>query len=86
MLVFTPILAKMGLAFGIAPMVVASLIYFTAQSAFLTPASSSQAALIFGNTDWVSKKYAYAYGALYIAVAALVIVCCGIPLAQFFFG
>ena len=86
MIVLTPILAKMGLSFGIEPLVVASLIYFTAQSAFLTPASSSQAALIFGNTEWVSQKYAYSYGALYIVIALVIMIFCGIPLAQFFLG
>lgn len=85
MVIFIPVLAKLGLNYGIHPFVITNLIYFAAQSAFLLPASSSQAAMIYGNTEWVSTKYAYMYNISYILIAFIVLTCVGIPLAQFFF-
>ena len=85
MVVFIPMLAKIGLNYGIHPFVVANLIYFTAQSAFLIPASSSQAAMIYGNTEWVSTSHAFKYNVTYIILALIVLTVIGIPLAQFLF-
>lgn len=56
MVIFIPVLAKLGLNYGIHPFVITNLIYFAAQSAFLLPASSSQAAMIYGNTEWVQPN------------------------------
>ncbi len=85
MVIFIPVLAKLGLNYGVHPLIIANLIYFAAQSAFLLPASSSQAAMIYGNTEWVSSKHAYLYNISYILVAVVILTLLGIPLAQFLF-
>ncbi len=82
LLVFTPVLTKMGLAFGINPVLVMLLVYYTAMTAYATPAASSNAALIFGNNEWVATKDAYICGFLILIVAFIVLIGIGIPLGQ----
>lgn len=85
MLVFTPVLTKMGLNFGIDPMLIMFLIYYTAMTAYATPAASSQAALIFGNEKWVARKDAYLTGILVLICAFIVLLGIGIPLGNVMF-
>lgn len=82
MLVFTPVLTKMGLNFDINPMLIMFLIYYTAMTAYATPAASSNAALIFGNEKWVNRKDAYLTGVLVLLCAFVVIIGIGIPLGN----
>lgn len=84
-MVFTPVLIKMGLNFGIEPLLITFLIYYAAMAAFCTPAASANAALIFGNVEWVQTKHAYLIGFLIVIVSALVLLCIGIPLANIMF-
>lgn len=81
-LVFTPVLTQMGMQFDINPMVVMLLIYYTAMTAYATPAASSNAALIFGNEKWVKRKDAYLLGILVVLVAFVILTCVGIPLGN----
>ncbi len=85
MTIFIPVLSKLGLDYGIHPFVIANLIHLSAQSAFLMPGSSSQAAMIYGNTEWVSKSAAFKYDVGYIVIAYIVLIGLGIPLAQLLF-
>ena len=82
MLVFTPVLTKMGLSFGLNPMLVMMVIVYTAMSAYATPAASSQAALIFGNNEWINTKDSYLNGFIIIFVSFIVLVSVAIPLGQ----
>lgn len=81
-LVLTPVLTQMGLSFGANPMVVMMLIYYTASTAYATPAASATAALIFGNEKWIARKDAYSIGALIVGVAFIVVLAIGIPLGN----
>ena len=85
MLVFIPLLAKMGLSYGINPLVIINLIWFAAQSAFLLPASSSPSAMVYGNVQWISTKKAYMYNAMYVILGIILLNLVGVPLAQFIF-
>ncbi len=85
MIVFIPVLTKMALSYGVNPILVASIIFVAANTAFLTPAASANAALIFGNTDWVETKQAYLYGFAIVVVGALVISFVGVPLGTLLF-
>ncbi len=85
MLVFIPLLAKMGLSYGIHPFVIINVIWFCAQSAFLLPASSSLSAMTYGNVQWISTKRAYMYNGMFVIIAMFVMVVLGVPLAQFIF-
>lgn len=84
MVIFIPMLAKLGLEYGIHPFVIGNLIYFAAQSAFLLPASSSPAAMVYGS-EWISTKYAYFYNTLIILLVSIILIFIGIPLSQICF-
>ena len=84
-LVFTPVLTEMGLQFGVNPMVVMLVIFYTAMTAYATPAASSNAALIFGNEKWVDRKDAYLTGFLILLVAFIVVIGVAIPLGNVMF-
>lgn len=83
--VFMPVLAELGMNYGIHPFVIINLVWFAAQSAFLIPASSSTAAMIYGNTDWISTKHAYLYNISFILIALIGLIVIGIPLSQALF-
>lgn len=85
MMVFTPVLAKMALAFGVNPLLIVILIYYAAFTAFCTPAASSNAALIFGNTEWITTKQAYFLGFAIFFVSLIVLVGIAIPLGWLLF-
>lgn len=85
MLVFTPVLTKMGLTFGVDPVIVILLIYYTCMTAYATPAASSNAALIFGNEKWVVRKDAYLVGILIVLVAFVVVLGIAVPLGYALF-
>ena len=85
LLVFTPVLTKMGVGFGVNPVLVMLLIYFTAMTAYATPAASSNAALIFGNTEWITTKDSYICGFLALLTAFIILVCVGVPLGSILF-
>lgn len=54
--------------------------------AFLTPAASPYAAMLHGNSEWVSAKDIYKYGGITIVLGVLVCTVVGVPLATFLFG
>ena len=84
-MVLMPMLAKIGLTYGIHPFVIINLVWFSAQSAFLLPASSSTAAMIYGNVNWISTKKAYMYDAMFVILAMVTLIVVGIPLTQLMF-
>lgn len=58
-MVFAPILAPVLMQAGYNPMIAVMAVYFGTQWAYLAPSGSMMAALVFGNTEWVSKKQLY---------------------------
>ena len=84
--VFTPVLSGMAVSFGISPVVMTLALVATAGSAFMTPAASANAAIIFGNTEWVEPKQAYSLGVIIALIYWLVTIVVGIPLGNFLFG
>ncbi len=84
MMIFIPMLAKLGLAYDIHPFVIGNLIYFCSQSAFLLPASSSPAAMVYGN-DWVATKHAYICNTMIVLLISAFMLAIGVPLAQMLF-
>lgn len=83
--VFTPVLAKMALGFGISPMVMAVLVAGAAASAFMTPAASTNAAIVFGNTEWITRKQAYLLGAIIAVSYWITLLVVGAPLGNLLF-
>lgn len=82
LLVFTPVLTKMAITFNVSPLLVMFIIFYTAMTAYATPAASSSAALIFGNEKWVVRKDAYITGIIILIVAFIVIIGVAIPLGN----
>ena len=58
-MVFASILAPILMAAGYNPMIAVMAVYFGTQWAYLAPSGSMMAAMVFGNTEWVSKKQLY---------------------------
>ena len=75
MMVFTPVLAGLCVNYGIPPLLYAFCLAVILQCAFMTPAASAPAAVIFSNTEWITSKQAYSYTAM-IVLAAFVVICC----------
>lgn len=84
-IVFLPTLASIGLQFGINPYLFALIFCMVTNCAFMTPGSSAQAAMIFGNSDWISTKDAYKYCIVFAIIALASIVCVGLPLGLMLF-
>ncbi len=84
-LIFAPILVTLSNAYGYNPLPLLAVFFFTVLMALCTPAASPYAALLFGNSEWVSKFDATkcAFIATILTIISLIIV--GIPLARAFF-
>lgn len=84
-IVFLPTLATIGTSFGINPYLFALLFCMTTNCAFMTPGASAQAAMLFGNTDWISTKDAYKHCAIFAIIALFAIACVALPLGLLLF-
>lgn len=60
-IVFTAVLAQIGIGMGISPYLFHVFTAWCFQLAFMTPGASAQSALIFGNTAWIDVKHSYKY-------------------------
>lgn len=78
LLIFCPILAPVAMEMGVNPTLFALVLFLGLQSAFFTPASSVQGALVYGNTQWVSVKDAYLFAAVEVVIVTLLL-CLLIP-------
>lgn len=78
-IVFTPVLATIGIDMGIDPFMFQILFAYGLQLAFMTPGASANAAMIFGNTEWLTTKDAYKYTTLSVIVGTLLLLGIGIP-------
>lgn len=58
----------------------ATVMIFALHTAFLTPAASPYAALLYGNKDWVEQKDVIKYGGLICIMAILMYTVIGVPL------
>lgn len=84
-IVFTPVLATIGIDMGINPYMFQILFAFGLQLAFMTPGASANAAMVFGNTEWIDNKDAYKYTTLAIATCTLLLIVVGIPVGMALF-
>lgn len=62
-IVFTPVLATIGIDMGINPYLFQIFFAWALQLAFMTPGASANSALIFANSNWIDTKSAYKYTA-----------------------
>ena len=80
-----PTLAGVCAGLGIDPLMYIFLLSILLQAAMITPGASAQAALVFGQTDWLTSKDAVVTGTVVCVLALVFIICC-YPLATFVFG
>ena len=85
-LVLTPVLLAVSHAFGFSAAPIMACFIFAVLIAACTPAASPFAALLFGNTKWVSKTDMIKHSVIASAVVAGVIIIVGMPLASLIFG
>lgn len=78
-IIFLPVLAKLAVSFGINPYLFALLFCMTTNCAFMTPGASAQAAMLFGNSDWIPVKDSYMLSILFAAIALIAILCFALP-------
>ena len=78
-LMFTPVILSFSTAMGFDPLPVISMMLISAHIAFLTPAASPFASLLFGYSNWVKPGDIYKYGALAAVMMVVVFLVVGIP-------
>ncbi len=84
-IVFVPMLVPLATQYQVNPMIMVVAILFATHVAFSTPAASSQAAMLFGNSAWVTKKEVFKLAVLFILWVMIFYVVILIPcLFQFF--
>ena len=74
-----------ALSFGIDPIMLASLLIFSCHFGILLPSASPMAALLHGNSDWISAREIYKYGLLSVLASTLTVCVFGVPYIQFAF-
>ena len=80
-LMFTPIILSFSTAMGFDPLPAISVMLISAHIAYLTPAASPFASLMFGYSDWIKAKDVYKYGGLACVMMTVVFLVIGIPLS-----
>ena len=80
-LMFTPIILSFSTAMGFDPLPAISIMLISAHIAYLTPAASPFASLMFGFSDWIKAKDVYKYGGLACVMMTVVFLVIGIPLS-----
>ena len=85
--IFTPIAYNLCVASGPNVNITAIMILLITicSTAFLTPAGSTPAALIYGNKEWIPGKYPFILGLFCVVATLLVMFCIGLPLANLMF-
>ena len=84
-IVFMPVLAALGAPMGIDPYMFGIVFTFGMQLAFLTPGASANAAMIFGNTDWIDTKDTYKYGGLFVVLGFAILMIISVTLGRWLF-
>lgn len=71
-IVFTPVLATIGIDMGINPYLFQVFFAWALQLAFMTPGASANSALIFANSEWIGVKDSYKYTTYAVVCGALI--------------
>ena len=80
-LMFTPVIVSFAATMGFNPLPVIAIMLIGIHIAFITPAASPFAAMLFGYTEWVKPTDIYKYGALTCLIMVVVFLVVGIPLS-----
>lgn len=84
-LLFTPVIYSFAMEMGFNPMPLIAMMLISIHIAYVTPAASPFASLLFGNSSWVKSGDIYKYGALTCVLITIVFLVVGIPISNIFF-
>lgn len=84
-LMFTPIIFSFGTTMGFDSLPLIAMLLISIHVAFLTPAASPFASLLFGNSSWVKPTDIYKYGSVSVVLMVVIFLVVGIPLSQLMF-
>lgn len=84
-IIFINIICPLAAPLGIDPAPIVTLMIFTIQLAYLTPAGSAPAAMVFGNTEWVKAKDIYYYAVIFSVILFVFYIVVGLPYAKLIF-
>lgn len=82
---FLPILLSIGTGMGLNIDAMFVTLTFAVNLAFVTPAASPGAAILFANTEWLRPKDIYKYASLYIVAAVVFLLTLGLLWANLIF-
>ena len=85
-IIFINIICPLSAPLGINPAPIVMLMIFTIQLAYLTPAGSAPAAMVFGNTEWVKAKDIYYYAVIFSVILFIFFIAVGLPYAKLIFS
>lgn len=84
-LMFTPVIYSFAMEMGFNPMPIMAMMLISIHIAYVTPAASPFASLLFGNSSWVKANDIYKYGTITCIGITIVFLVLGIPLSNVFF-
>lgn len=84
-IIFINIICPLAIPLGVNPAPIVVLQIFTIQLAYLTPAGSAPAAMVFGNSEWVKAKDIYFVAVTFSVILFVAFIAIGLPYANFIF-
>lgn len=84
-LMFTPVIYSFSLSMGFNPMPLIAMMLVSIHIAYLTPAASPFASLLFGYSNWVKPGDIYKYGLATCIAMVVVFLAVGVPLSNILF-
>lgn len=83
--IFTPVALNFGTMVGANPVTITFIGLVVLSAALATAGASSRSGLVFGNTEWISKKWAYSLGIGSVVMVMVGFAIIGVPLANIMF-
>ncbi len=84
-LMFTPVIYSFSVSMGFNPMPLIAMMLVSIHIAYLTPAASPFASLLFGYSSWVKPGDIYKYGLITCIAMTVIFLLVGIPLSNVLF-
>lgn len=83
---FTPVIYSFSQTMGFNPLPVIAIMTISIHIAYMTPAASPYASLLFGySSEWVKKGDLYKYGLISCVAITICMLLAGIPLSKLMF-
>ena len=81
----SPVIYSFSVSMGFNPMPIMAMMLVSIHIAYLTPAASPFASLLFGYSSWVKPADIYKYGSIACVAIVIVFLAVGIPLSNVLF-